>query len=512
MRYDVIVVGAGASGAPLASRLSEDPRRTVLLLEAGATPTTRGEFPTDLLDGYRLTGAMPDHAHNWAFAGHLTPTVATTVARGRILGGSTTLNGTYFIRGRRRDFDAYAAAGNPAWSYEAVLPYFRRLETDLDHGETPLHGGAGPVPVRRVTDRDHTAVTAAFVAACGELGHPWEADKNGEQAPGVGPLPMNSVDGVRMNTGLTYVLPALGRPNLTVRGDVVVRRVVLADAVVTGVEVEVAGAVSVISATEVVLAAGAFASPHLLALSGIGPRADLERAGIPLAVDLPGVGRNLTDHPQIRLDFTLHPTAPALGREMLQCVLHLGEAGSDDADLEILPFLRPLPDIMGVPSADTSHDLTLFLALQRPDSRGTVITVSADPAVRPRIDYHYLEQASDRRRLRHAVRTAVQLLRTEAMRTLVRDIGIGDEILYHRLRLDDWIAAHLATAIHAGGTCRMGSDPAAGAVVDQYGRVHRVAGLRVADTSILPFTPSRGPAATAVMIGERMAALMTGSP
>lgn len=522
MRYDVVVVGAGASGAALAARLSEDPRRSVLLVEAGPAPATRDGFPTDLLDATLLSGAMPDHPHNWAYPATLTSQVRATVARGRILGGSTTLNGTYFIRGRRRDFDAYAASGNPAWSFAEVLPYFRRLETDLTYGSTPWHGGSGPVPVDRTSAAGSTAFTRAFVAACRELGHPWEADKNGQQPPGVGPLPRNAVDGERRNTGLTYILPARDRPNLTVSGDTTVRRVLLTGTTATGVEVERGGRIEVVEADEVVLAAGAFGSPHLLALSGIGPAGALRRAGLPVVVDLPGVGRNLSDHPQVRLDIAVRISPRATprattGTEILQCVLHLASSGSgttgdcgDDADLEILPFLRPLAVVMGTADAVPDGDLTLFLTLLRPRARGTVTTVSPDLEVRPRVDYHYLDDADDRRRLRELVREAVRLTQTAAFAPVVRQLASPDPVtLADDTRLDAWILDHLATAIHACGTCRMGPDPAAGDVVDQRGRVHGVTGLRVADTSILPFAPSRGPAATAVMIGERMADLMS---
>ncbi len=542
--YDVIVVGAGASGGPLAARLSEDPARRVLLVEAGPAPETQDGFPRDLLDAALMTGALPGHPNNWGFNAHLTPDLPYTVARGKILGGSTSLNGTYYIRGRKQDFDTYAEMGNAEWAYEKVLPYFQKLEHDLTFEGQPGHEGKGPVPISRVAPHEQTIYTKAFIAACREAGFGWEEDKNGTDAPGVGLLPMNAVGGIRMNTGLTYVNPARSRPNFTVWGDTLARRVILDGTTVTGLEVARDGKEDIVTAPEVVLCAGAFKSPHLLALSGIGPRSELVSAGIAVAVDLPGVGKGFSDHPDITFNWV---PKRRLDDEHLrfgfQAVLNYNSEGSTyDGDLEILPMMRTMMAMMGLEQGNRtksmvdvarrpvaflrsmrgvslrrflqqlrrSNDLALAIAVQQAESRGNVRTVSADPLTQPVIDYNYLSDERDVVRMREVVRMSVKLLHSEAFKPYFRKTTeIDAETLADDARLDAWMKSHLATAIHAAGTCKMGDDPAAGHVVDQFGRVHGVTGLRVADTSILPFTPSRGPAATAMLIGERVAAFMT---
>jgi choline dehydrogenase len=537
-RYDVIVVGAGAAGAPLAARLSEDPARQVLLLEAGPDYPTTDQFPAELLDATMLSAAMPGHPNNWSFLANLTPELHYTVARGKVLGGSTALNGTYFVRARKADFDRWVDMGNTEWSYEKALPYYRKSERDLTYGETTLHGGSGPIPVYRELGNPHP-VTAAFAEASAELGFAGEADKNDQCRPGYGPLPVNALDGVRVNTGMAYVNPNRQRKNLTVRGDTVVRRILFHGSRATGVAVEQGGTIERIEAEQVVLSAGAIKSPHLLGLSGIGPRKDLEGAGIKVVYDLPGVGKGFTDHPDI--PFTWKPRRrldTADQRNVFESVLNFTAAGSDfDGDIEILPTLRPLSATLGIgvagmhgvahvlgrpiktiralkgvslrrvlQQAAHRNNLSFAVALQQAESRGDITVTSADPSVAPRIDYNYLSTDSDLRRMRQAVRTTVAILRTRAFTPLFAAMGeVDNHTIDDDRALNAWMRAHLGTAIHACGTCKMGADPNEGAVVDQYGRVHGVTGLRVADTSILPFAPSRGPAATGVLIGERMA-------
>lgn len=295
-RADVLVVGAGGSGAALAARLSEDPGREVLVAEAGPVPRALPEFPADLLDARLVPGARPGHPAVRAFPARLASGLPYMAARGRFLGGSTTVNGGYFIRARRADFDRWAAAAaDDLWSYHRALPFLRALESDLDHGATALHGDRGPIPVRR-TGLRHPAA-AAFQAAARELRHPGEPDKNDQGAPGFGAVPSNAVDGRRVNTGIAYLLGAAAhRPNLTVAGDCTVLSVVVSRGRATGVVAEHAGRRTVLEADEIVLCAGALASPHLLHLSGIGPAGDLARAGIPVVHDLPAVGAALSDH------------------------------------------------------------------------------------------------------------------------------------------------------------------------------------------------------------------------
>jgi choline dehydrogenase len=502
--WDVVVVGAGTSGCALAARLADAGRR-VLLLEAGADHRLPADFPPELRDVGSMAAAVSGHPANWDLTGSLTDDLSVPVPRGRVVGGSSALNAGSFIRGTREDFDGWAAAGNPLWSYAAVLPAFRRSESDRDFGEQPAHGADGPVPVQRVPAGHPLA--DAFAAAADELGFPAEPDKNsGTGPPGYGPVPLNVSGTVRVNTAMAYLSPRRELPGLAVRGGVRVLRVVVEH----GRAVGVATAEGVLRAGEVVLSAGAVGSPHLLLLSGIGPADDLRRAGIAVVADVPGVGADFTDHPNVYVGYRpARPVPP--GPLPLHGVLHATSAGSAvPGDLEVLPWLTPFSRITGGPTAEHEDELVVGVGLQRADSRGWLRLDGADPLRRPRLAYGYLTEQTDRRRLREGVRLAGELLRTRALSGLVAGrTSLPDDVLASDAGLDAWVRAHLTTAIHLAGTARMGPEGDPGAVVDQLLRVRGVAGLRVVDTSVMPRVTSRGPAATAVMLGERAAELIT---
>jgi choline dehydrogenase-like flavoprotein len=352
------------------------------------------------------------------------------------------------------------------------------------------------VPVQRLPAAH--PVADAFAAAVTELGYPAEPDKNAGQVPGVGPVPFNVAGGVRVNTAMAYLTPRRGLPGLTVRGAVHVRRVVIAHGRAVGVET----AAGIVRAGEVVLSGGAVGSAFLLLRSGIGPADRLRAAGIPVVVDAPGVGSGATDHPQVYVGWRPARALPAAPRP-LSDVLHTASG------LELLPWLTPFSRIT---SAAAGDDLTVGVGLQREDGRGQLTLHDGDPDGPPRLRYGYLREESDRRRLRDGVRLAAELLRCRAFADLgAARTDLPDDVLADDGALDEWIRARLTTAVHLSGTARMGPDGDRGAVVDQELRVRGVAGLRVVDTSVLPTVPSRGPAATAVMLGERAAELMTGA-
>jgi choline dehydrogenase-like flavoprotein len=470
--YDVVVVGAGSAGCALAGRL---PGR-VLLLEAG--PLDRR---AELLDAGSLAATDPGHPRNWAYAAELVPGRTAVVPRGRGLGGSGSINGANWVWASPADAADWAI---PGWSWAELTDCYRRAETDLDLGWERRHGDRGPIPVRRPTGLLLHPAAERFLEAALRLGFPAEPDKNAGAAPGVGPVPSNALDGVRIDPATAYLRDAAG---VSVRGDAPVSRVLFDGDRARGVELLDGTAVE---AGEVVLAAGAVATPQLLMLSGVGPADELRAVGVTVRMDLP-VGRGWSDHPAVYLPFAdvdppAHPHAPGS-----QAVLDL-DCGADPAgDGEVLLFVRPFV---------AGGELNLMCALQAPDSRGTITLTSADPRVRPRIRYHYLRTERDRRRLRHVIRTAAELLRAG----LGARVAPGGDVLGNDRVLDGWIAERLTTAVHLCGSAAIGP------VLDPQLRVHGLAGLRVADTSVLPVVPRRGTAATAVAIGERAAQLIGG--
>ncbi len=510
MKYDVIVIGAGSAGGTLATRLSEDPKRSVLLLEAGPDYPDLEQLPDDLKFGYAPTASAMGAPHNWSFVGTGTPRQAEPVAvpRGRVVGGTSAINGQVFLRGVPEDYDRWASWGNDEWSFINVLPFFRKLETDTDVSDD-FHGFDGPIPVRRHRREAWLPLQQAFYQACLDSSYAEVYDHNHPDSSGVGPFPMNNPNGVRMSTALTYVNPNRHRLNLTIRANVRARRILFDGQRATGVEVESGGETFRIEAERIVLCSGAIASPQLLMLSGIGPAQHLQSLGIPVVKDMPGVGQNLRDHPlvpvrvRVKDDFHLDPTAPRI-----QTVLRYTATGSNARnDMQIFPssFSTPLG---GDPFEEEGIRFTCMMELA--ESAGELTLQSTDPNVQPHINCRYLEAPWDRERMRESVRIALRLLEHGAFQNVYNGLISPTEAdLVSDDALDDWMLREVCIGQHLSGTCKMGPANDTMAVVDQYCRVHGIEGLRVADASVMPDVIRANTNCTTIMIGERVAHWMS---
>ncbi len=523
--FDYVVVGAGSAGCVVANRLSGR-GHSVCLIEAGPADTS----PLIHVP-FGVIGLIREGKHNWGYYTEPEPQLNNRRLywpRGKTLGGSSSINGMVYIRGSAADYDDWAAAGNAGWSWQDLLPLFKALEHN-ERGADAWHGQGGELNVS--DGRHRNPLSQKFVDAGAECGLPVNKDFNGKSQEGIGFFQVTQKNGLRFSSAKAFLVPAKSRPNLTILTNTQVRRVVIKDRRAVGVEVNAGGSVRQISATrEVVLCGGAINSPQLLMLSGVGPKQELEKHGIKVLHDLPGVGKNLQDH----LDVTvmIHDASKesiglswlGLGRaiiDLFQLIfLRRGALVSNAA--ETGGFLTLPDDPPGRPGIQfhfipaflrdhgremtAGHGCTIHACQLRPKSRGEVGLSSADPLAPARIQPNYLTHPDDLRDLVAAIRWARRLFATKAF------VGIhaGEDCPGEKAQSDEQLIADVRaraeTIYHPVGTCKMGQD--AMAVVDEQLRVRGIAGLRVADASIMPTLVSGNTNAPSMVIGEKCARMM----
>ncbi|MEP0323981.1 GMC family oxidoreductase [Bauldia litoralis] len=528
--YDHIVIGAGSAGCVVANRLSADPDRTVLLIEAG------GKDRHPLVRLPMLMGKlMHSGIYNWRYHTEPEPEFDNREVywpRGKALGGTSTINGMIYVRGNRADYDRWAQMGNPGWSYAEVLPYFRKSESHVERHDA-YHGDDGPLTVCRA--RGHSPLYDRFIEAGVEAGYTSNDDFNGEVQDGFGRYDFTIRDGKRWSTSRAFLRPVMNRPNLTVATHALTHRIVIEKGRAVGVEYERGGKTIVARATrEIVLSAGAVNAPQILMLSGIGDADELKQHGIAPVHHLPGVGRNLQDHVdvcvvyEINQPLTLYSDlrvdrltraiveGTLFGRGVATTFPYEGGAfvrsrpglAAPDIQAHFMPALEKTanlhwPKPFQRARVEDNHGVTIRVGPVNPESRGRITLRSADPRDPPRIFANYLATQFDK----DTTIAGVQIIREVMAQPAFADI-LGEEIAPGPDKVSDadlmqWLKKAGGTTLHPVGTCKMGTD--AEAVVDPELKVHGIDGLRVADASIMPIIASGNTNAPTIMIGEKAA-------
>jgi choline dehydrogenase len=513
--YDYVIVGAGSAGCVLAARLSEDPDVSVALIEAG---------PPDTIENIHVPvafSALFRTQVDWDYSTAAEPCVDRRriyLPRGKTLGGSSSTNAMVYIRGNRADYDGWRAAGCEGWGFDDLLPYFIRAE-DNERGASALHGTGGPLSVSE--DRAPNPITDAFLEACAQAGLPANEDFNGETQDGFGRYQRTQRDGRRCSAAVAYLHPAMARPNLTVETYMQVHRVLLEGERAVGVQAARLGEMHELRATrETILCGGAYNSPHLLMLSGIGPGELLSMLQIPVVQDLRGVGQNLQDHPASGLTWAHDEPVSLfnpLTEENLAAFVGEGRGPLTSNVAEAGGFIRssaalPAPDIqfhaapaMYVDEPVLEHGFGMAPCVLTPASRGYVAPLSPDPTAKPYILHNYLAEETDMERMVQGMRVTIEIARQPALakyttRPYYTPASDSEEDVRAHIRQQTF------TLYHPVGTCRMGAD--VDAVLDTELRVRGVDGLRVVDASVMPTVPRGNTNAPTIAIAERAADLI----
>ncbi len=519
--FDYIVVGAGSAGGPIVARLTEA-GHSVLLLEAG--PEDRNPWIHIPL-GFAKT--FLDPKVNWKYVTESEPTIdgrRIYWPRGKVMGGSSAINGMVYIRGVASDYDHWRQLGNEGWSFADCLPYFRKLEAH-PLGDTELHGAAGPVGISEIDYR--TELSEAFIAACGEIGLPRNDDFNGAQQEGAGYYHLNTRKGRRSSTARAYLVTARRRQTCSIETNALVERIEIADGRAVGVRWRRGGTTHLSRArAEVVLSAGAINTPQLLQLSGVGPSELLRSHGIAVALELPGVGENLQDHWGVRsayrctVPITVNDrlgTALGKARAGLEYVLFRSgpltiSAGHVGAFARVLPTVAdPDVQIHFIPwstdridrGPDPFPGFTMLMNQSRPESRGRIQIASPDATKSPAIRANYLGSDTDRRTTIAGLRLVRRIARAPSLQRFVAEERLPAPAVEADAELLDYARQIGQSAYHPVGTCRMGHDPMS--VVDPRLRLHGLRGLRIADASVMPAVVSGNTNAACMMIGEKAA-------
>ncbi|SHM30901.1 GMC family oxidoreductase [Bradyrhizobium lablabi] len=527
--YDYIVVGAGSAGAVVASRLSESGAYRVLLLEAG----TKGSDHFWARVPVGTSKMIDDPAVNWCYASE--PDEGSggrriDVPRGKMMGGSSSINGMVYMRGQAQDYDHWAQLGNRGWSYQDVLPIFRRMER-YEGGSDKFRGRDG---LLRVTDtpRNKVPLLEKIIEAAGRIGLPFNPDLNGETQEGIGMSQVTIAGGKRQSTAVCYLDPVRGRPNLIIEQGAMAEALILDGKRCIGVRYSVNGVSrQARAAREVIVCGGAINSPKLLELSGIGQGELLRARGITPVHELPGVGENLRDHYSPRIKFaikgrnlTFNDNARGwrLAREVLKYALFgTGFLASTavpirmyfrtregletpDATISILPFLYEM--VGRQRRVAKRQGITMNANVLRSESTGSIHIKSADPAEPPAIRFNFLSTEHDRAGIVAVIRKGRELMATSPLKEVTGEEIAPGVALQSDDELLDWVRNNAETTYHPVGTCKMGSDPMA--VVNSELRVHGIEGLRVADASIMPTLTSGNTNAPAIMIGEKCAEMV----
>ncbi len=498
--YDYLIVGAGSAGCVLANRLTEDPEISVLIIEAG----DNDDNPT-IHDDPNAFFTLLGTAVDWAYMTEEEPSLNNRKLpwpRGKVLGGSSSLNATLYVRGNRADYDHWQEQGNAGWSYNDVLPYFKKAQS-RSMGSSDYTGREGPLTVTDVSPIN--PLTEAFLAAGEELGWPRTDDYNGASQEGFGPLQLTLRQGKRASAATSYLHPARSRPNLTVWTNTLVTRVLFEGKRAVGLTYSKDGVEQQVRANkEVILCGGVINSPQTLLLSGVGPADQLRELGIHVVADLPGVGKNLQDHVCLPQYFITKPSFTELGQgpEGVAYIKSRPDLSEADMTLCMYPCISmPMP-------VKEKYAYTIILGLTQSQSRGYLTLRSTNPREYPEIFANYLEDSTDLERLVEGVKIVRRINQTQALASFYGGPGQPGLQVQSDAEIIEYIRDNAQTFFHPGGTCKMGHDEMA--VVDEQLRVHGVEGLRVVDASIMPTIVNGNTNAPTIMIAEKASDLIRG--